>query len=105
MADESNPSLLKENRTGLIIGVLIGILMGTPLGLAILYIPIIGLLILPLWLPLVMFTEGVLGIELDGVCTSLWCNIPYIVFTVIYFGLIGVIFEFCIRKLLKKDRQ
>ncbi len=93
----------KTNKRHIIIGGSIGTIIGllgfTPL------LKIISIVLFPLFLPLMIFTESVLGIELEGVCQSAWCVIPYGVFTTIYFGLIGLLIGYILSRLRKRQQN
>ncbi len=84
---------------GALIGAIIGLLGFTSL------LKILLTILFPIFFPLVIFTESVLGIELEGICQSIWCNIPYGFFTTIYLGFIGLILGFIISKLLKLKKN
>ena len=90
---------MKGWKIGGIVGVIVGLIGFTR------YLLLLSYFLFPIWLPLLIFTEGLLGIELEGPCTSFFCNVPYGIFTTIYFGTIGMLSGFIIEKIIRRVRK
>lgn len=94
--------ITKEMKTGATIGGIYGAIAS--------YMPMLGFLTYPLWLVLVSFTEAYVGIEMVGPWTckltngmSFLCEIPFVVYAIVFYALVGMIITHLFGKQIKKE--
>jgi len=88
---------------------LVSSIIGAIYGIFVSFFPIpLAFLTYPLWIILLNFTIGFIGISWGepGICKiPLFCKIPLVVYSVIFYALIGILISFLIKKIAKVRKK